>query len=201
MPHIHLVVYFNYSHLVITVGAEAVTILSSRISQINVQTRFMVDDDTWPPEQPTSFTPLLLIHHQGHRSPEQVTAMAKLTHAGNIHETLDTSKATKEIKEILFALEKSNEASFVLIEGAPGIGKTILLKEIAYRWGKKQLLQMFQLVLLLCLRDPSLQQIKSISDLLQLFYTGDDNAMKVVSACSEYLSKSGGKTLTLLLDG
>ena len=161
----------------------------------------MVDDDTWPPEKPTSFTPLLLIHHQGHRTPEQVTAMAELMHAGDIQKTLNTNKATKEIEEILFPLEKSEEASFVLIEGAPGIGKTILLKEIAYRWGKKQLLQNFELVLLICFRDPSLQQIKSVSNLLQLFYKGDDNATKVVSACSEYLSKCGGKNLTLLLDG
>ena len=46
-----------------------------------------------------------------------------------------------------------------------------------------------------------MQQIKSVSNLLQLFYKGDDNTTKVVSACSEYLSKSGGKNLTLLLDG
>ena len=161
----------------------------------------MVDDDTWPPEQPTNFTPLLLIHHQGNRTPAQVTAMAKLMHAGDIQKTFDTSKATKDIEEILFPLEKSEEASFVLIEGAPGIGKTILLKEIAYRWGNKQLLQKFELVLLICFRDPSLQQIKSVSKLLQLFYKGDDNATKVVSACSEYLSKCGGKNITLLLDG
>ena len=161
----------------------------------------MVDDDTWPPEQPTSFTPLLLIHHQGNRTPAQVTTMAKLMHAGDIQKTFDTSKATKDIEEILFPLEKSEEASFVLIEGAPGIGKTILLKEIAYRWGNKQLLQKFELVLLICFRDPSLQQIKSVSNLLQLFYKGEDNATKVVSACSEYLSKCGGKNITLLLDG
>ena len=161
----------------------------------------MVDDDTWPPEQPTSFTPLLLIHHQGHRTPMQVTAMAELMHAGDIQKMLNTSKATKEIEEILSPLEKSEEAFFVLIEGAPGIGKTILLKEIAYRWGNKYLLQKFELVLLICLRDPSLQQIKSVSNLLQLFYKGDDNATKVVSACSEYLSKCGGKNITLLLDG
>ena len=44
----------------------------------------MVDHDTWPPKQPTSFTPLLLIHHQGDHTPEQVTAMAELMHAGDI---------------------------------------------------------------------------------------------------------------------
>ena len=212
----------------VIVGAEAaVTILSNRVSQINVQTRFMVDDNTWPPGKLTCFTPLLLIHHQdGHCTPQQVTAMAELMYKGDIgkvasvtderstvehkidchekfHKMLDTSRssATKEIEEILALLEKSNESAFILIEGAPGIGKSVLLKEIAYKWAKEQLLKMFKLVILISLRDPSLQRINSVSDLLHLLYKGDENATQVVSACSEYLSKNGGKTLTLLLDG
>ena len=132
----------------------------------------MVDDNTWPPEQPTSFTPLLLIHSKGNRTPGEVTAMAKLMHAGDIskvalaasdhpavkhtrldcHEksqkVLDTSRATKEIEVILAPLVESKEASFILIEGAPGIGKSMLLKEVAYRWGKQELLLMYELVLL-----------------------------------------------------
>ena len=207
------------------VGAEAVAILSNRVRQINVQTRLMADDNTWPPEQPTSFTPLLLIHSKGNRTPGEVTAMAKLMHAGDIskvasatgdHPTvkrarldshgkyqkvLDTSKATKDIEVILAPLQKSKDVSFILIEGAPGIGKSMLLKEVAYRWGKQYLLQMYELVLLVCLRDPSLRQVKSVDDLLQLFYKRDKNATEIVSACSEYFSKNGGRTLVLLLDG
>ena len=90
---------------------------------------------------------------------------------------------------------------FILIEGAPGIGKSVLLKEIAYRWGKKQLLQKFELVLLVCLRDPYLQEVKSIDDLLQLFCMGDQNSTEIVSTCSQCLFANGGKSLILLLDG
>ena len=195
------------------IGAEAIAILSNRVRQVNVQARFMVDDDTWPPQQPTSFTPLLLIHHQGHNTPEQVSAMAKLMYAGNIgkvasvngdsqHKTIDVSKTTKVIAQILTPLERGEESSLILIEGAPGIGKSVLLKEIAYRWGDKQLLQNFALVLLVCLRDPTLQQVKSIDDLLQLFFCiGDKHAIEIVSACAQYLLANGGKSLTLLLDG
>ena len=183
------------------VGAEAVAILSNRVTQINVQTRFMVDDNTWPPEQPTNFTPLLLIHHQGHRTPKEAEATAKLMHTGSIDKISDTSKATKEIAEILAPLEKSKVSSFILIEGAPGIGKSVLLKEIAYRWASKHLLQNFDLVLLVCLRDPSLQKINSVDDLLQLFCRGDKNAPHIVSACAQHLFANGGKNLTLLLDG
>ena len=182
----------------------------------------MVDDNTWPPEQPTSFTPLLIIHRQGNRTREEVTAMAELMYSGNIsevamptdeqstvkHDTIGghekfhkTSRATKEIEEILAPLEKGKESAFILIEGAPGIGKTVLLKEIAYKWANKELLQKFEFVLLLYLRDPSLQQIKSVDDLLQLFCKGDKNATQIVNACAQYLFDNGGKTLTLLLDG
>ena len=188
----------------------------------------MVDDNTWPPGKLTCFTPLLLIHHQdGHCTPQQVTAMAELMYKGHIgkvasatperstvkkrkidgHEKfqklLDTSRssATKEIEEILAPLEKSNQSAFILIEGAPGIGKSVLLNEISYRWANKELLQKFELVLLICFRDPSLQQIVSVDDLLQLFCKGDKNATQIISACAQHLFANGGKTLTLLLDG
>ena len=46
--------------------------------------------------------------------------------------------------EILAPLEQSKDPQFVLIEGAPGMGKSILLKEIVYRWGNKQLLKRFK---------------------------------------------------------
>ena len=125
----------------------------------------MVDDDTWPPEQPTSFTPLLLIHRKGHRTTDEVETMAELMHGGDIekvamvtgkpsavkhtrvdgrekfHKMSDTNKATKEIEEILAPLENNTNSAFILIEGAPGIGKSVLLKEIAYKWGDKQLLK------------------------------------------------------------
>ena len=189
----------------------------------------MVDDNTWPPGKLTCFTPLLLIHHQGgYCTPQQVTAIAELMYKGDIGKIasvtgeestvkhkmdsqekirtiLDASRgssATKEIEEILTPLEKNNEsAAFILIEGAPGIGKSVLLKEIAYKSSKKQVLKNFELAILISLRDPSMQQIKSVSDLLHLFYKGDENTAQVVSACSKYMCENGGKTLTLLLDG
>ena len=206
--------------------AEAFAMLSNRVSQVNVQIRFMADKNTWPPEQSKTFTPLLLVHYQSYRTPEQVAVLAELMYAGNIDEVvlvagghpniklhpklkgdkkfqkiLDTSTPTKEIKEILTTLENNEEPCFVLIEGAPGVGKSVLLKEIAYRWGKTELLQKFKLVLLVCLRDPSLRQIKCVDDLFQLFYKGDKDAAEIVRSCSQYLSRTGGKSVTLLLDG
>ena len=49
-----------------------------------------------------------------------------------LQEVINTSKVTKEVAEILAPLETSSDPQFVLIKGAPGIGKSLLLKEIAY---------------------------------------------------------------------
>ena len=118
-----------------------------------------------------------------------------------LQEVLDTSKVTKEVAEILAPLERSDDPQFILIEGAPGIGKSLLLKHIAYRWGIQEILQKFKLVLLACLRDPAVQQMSLIDDLLQSFCRRDRRATETASACSDYLSENNGEDLALLLDG
>ena len=118
-----------------------------------------------------------------------------------LQEVLDTSKVTKEVAEILASLETSDDPQFILIEGAPGIGKSLLLKHIAYRWSIQQILQKFKLVLLICLRDPAVQQMSFIDDLLQSFCRRDRRATETASACNDYLSENNGEDLVLLFDG
>ena len=118
-----------------------------------------------------------------------------------LQEMLDTSKVTKEVAEILAPLETSDDPQFILIEGAPGIGKSLLLKHIAYRWGIQEILQKFKLVLLVCLRDPAVQQMSFIDDLLQSFCKRDKDASEVVSVCRKYFVNNNGEDLALLFDG
>ena len=192
------------------------------VSQSNVRERFNADEETWPPDQPKNFTPLTLIHHQGQHTTKQATAVAQLIQTGDIdeitslasnrsvpkhhhkpeplQEVLDSSTVTKELAEILAPLE-SKDPQFILIEGAPGIGKSILLKELACRWGNKQLLKTFKLLLLVSLRNPTVQQVASVSDLLQHFCMGNRRAVEIAAACHDYLSENGGKNLVFLFDG
>ena len=216
--------YVVFTLLTFIVGVEAVTILSERVREVNIQRQLKVDKEAWPPEAPKTFTPLVLIQHQGHRNLKQSTAMAEFVERGHIdkvvtttdvlpkhpkhlsrqplEEVLDTSKVTKEVAEILAPLETSDDPQFILIEGAPGIGKSLLLKHIAYRWSIQQILQKkFKLVLLICLRDPAVQQMSFIDDLLQSFCRRDRRATETASACSDYLSESNGEDLALLFDG
>ena len=184
------------------------------VSQSNVRERFNPDEETWPPDQPKKFTPLVLIHHQGQHSKKQATNTSlasnqsvptnrsKLDSHEPLQEDLGGSTVTKELTEILAPLEQCEEPQFILIEGAPGIGKSILLKEIAYRWGNKQLLKTFKLVLLVPLRDPTVQQASFIKDLLQLFCKREDTrAAQIAYAYSNYLADNDGKDLAFLFDG
>ena len=133
-----------------SVGAKAVSVLSERVNQITIQTRFAVEEDAWPPKQPKQFTPLLFIHHQGQHTIKHSTALAQLQSVGDLtstdgvpkchqldssheslREVLDTSKMTKQLVDILAPLEQDNNPQFILVEGLPGIGKSILLQEIS----------------------------------------------------------------------
>jgi len=125
----------------------------------------------------------------------------KLDSHQSLQEVFDTSKITKELSEILAPLETSNDPQFILIKGAPGIGKSFLLKEIAYRWGKKEILSNFKLVLLVCLRDPTVQEMLWIDDLFHLFCKRDKEGAKIASACSKYFLDNNGEGLAFLFDG
>ncbi|XP_065920395.1 protein NLRC5-like isoform X2 [Dysidea avara] len=200
-------------------GVEAVSTLSNRVAMLNAQAQQSVDEETWPPDQPKNFIPLVLIHHQEQRTQEQYAEMSRLIQKGvidsvvgsqsasksdnqdTIQHVVNTSVVTKKVADILTPLEKGDNQKLILIEGAPGIGKSVLLKHIAIAWGNKMLLCMFKLVLLICLRDPSIQQVTSIRDLLQLFCKGDTKAAELSTLCSDYLLANGGKDVTFLFDG
>ena len=191
----------------------------------------MLDENMWPPEQPKGFSPLLLLQYQHQKSPEEDTALNKWIQAGNIdtipsivekhhlelkgakgtdikagyHKSLqkffDSSTFTKEVTTILLPFDTSDEPCFILIEGPPGIGKSLLLKEIAYKWAEKQVLKTFKLVLLVCLRYPVFHDAKSVSDLILCFCEGDLKATEISTECSDYFFQNNGKDLLFLFDG
>ena len=85
----------------------------------------------------------------------------------------------------------------MLIEGAPGFGKTVLLKQIAYEWAQGKLLVNSLLIFLVLLRDPNVQKISSIDEFMYYCY-GVSETSKV---CAGYIFKTRGKNVTFLLDG
>ena len=200
--------------------------LSGNVKAVYKATRFSVANDTWPPEVPKEYTPLVLLHHEDERTIKDVTTITEALHKGAISDVVSAtsnkpiakrpwlhshdklgdavkaSKATSDISEILAPLKLNDKAQTILIEGAPGIGKTILLKHIAYSWAEQGILQKYELLLLVYLRDPIVQKMSTAEQLFQyLCKPFGSNATKISITCSEYFLENNGKTLTLLLDG
>ena len=122
---------------------------------------------------------------------------------------LGYSRVTKNINDI-FAADPADltetGTSFtaapkrILIEGAPGIGKTVIAKEIAYCWATNEILPEIKIVFLLYLRDPQLQKIISTKQLVEYMSMGciDDHQITVTS---KYLMNENGQQLCIVMDG
>ena len=75
-------------------------------------------------------------------------------------------KIPVELRDI-FTLD-SNKRKVILIEGAPGSGKTTLFWHICQRWSAPEeiLFPEFGLILLVKLRDPEVQKAKHLAEIL-----------------------------------
>ena len=109
---------------------------------------------------------------------------------------------TNKISDI-FRPFKSNNGStttpnFILIEGAPGMGKTTLCKEIAYQWAQGCLLKDTELLLLIYLRHPAILNIHHLQDLVHYFYNFDKGESKMSKRCAKILNN---RDLTIVCDG
>ena len=154
----------------------------------------------WPPNQPSSFVNLALIHYQNRRTQEEIIEISKRCKAGASHiDELAAShfNVTKDIQAMFMPeLEYSNKLpQRIIIEGAPGIGKTVLAKEIVYQWANGKVLQNYELVFLLYLRDPVLHKLKSIDDIFKLFISEDTEDL------IRYVKKCNGKNIAFVIDG
>ena len=143
------------------------------------------------------------MRQEGRRSKKETEVMAAATSKGGIEEYLSTttSKTTKDLQEVFSHLEQqpsdSQHQRSILVEGSPGVGKSILLKHIAYLWANGELLTNTHFLFLLHLRDPSVRQLDSLQSLVRHFYHYDKQAEQVTSC----VAQDGGKSVTILLDG
>ena len=116
----------------------------------------------------------------------------------------DKIKVIKDINEI-FEVDveatstiNNKEPKRILIEGAPGIGKTVLAHHIALCWAKKEVLPEIDVLFILFLRDPKLQNIKSHEELIQYISMGyhSDETLKNFTKELE-----NAKRICFVLDG
>ena len=176
--------------------------------------RFSVEGDDWPPYQPKHYTTLTLIHYKEKYTSKKVISFSKelaskgrlikqrevhsnLTQHNDECETRQHSNTMKNISELFASSDTEHSANILLIEGAPGIGKTILSKEIAYQWANNNLLQYRKLLFLVYLRNVDSSKLNSVDTFVQHVLKSKEAA----AGFGKYLTENNGKDLTVVLDG
>ena len=112
---------------------------------------------------------------------------------GNIDD-INKSKRAMDINQIA-QLPDGSQLKCILVEGAPGVGKSTFAWKLCHKWGKGKLLQQYQLVVLLRLRDKSVRAAKNISDLFQY------HDHQIQQATVAEIKHTGGKGVLLLFEG
>ena len=91
--------------------------------------------------------------------------------------------------------EDQSVAQHILVEGSPGIGKTMFSWELCRQWAEGKMLQDRDIVLMLQLRSKSVREAKSLSD---LFHHSNDSIKQDVL---EHLTSVDGRGVFLVLEG
>ena len=149
-----------------------------------------IDRYKWPPSPSTAYVKLALVKKEK-VSRGEADHFTRLTLQGHIDQIL---KAKQPIA--MESILKGNDVHFVLVEGAPGIGKSTFVWELCRQWQTLESLKRFSLVVLLRLREEGVQRATAISD---LFSCLDEPSLG--SCVGEEVGKQKGEGVLLVFDG
>ena len=165
--------------------------LSNTFREVYIRKRFQPQEDQWPPDHPKVFVNVALIHFKGEQTQQEFIEIS-------MHEDFVSHSCYARVSKRISDIFRSPK-HLILIEGAPGIGKTVLAKEIAYRWANEEILDGKKLFLLF-IRDPDLHSVKSINDLV--YYLGDNYLSdSEVKLAADRLKKIKGSNVVFVIDG
>ena len=151
---------------------------------------------TWLPSPTETIIKLAIIKKERIQRGKINDEIIKKAIRGQVDDIL-TRNSPIELEDIFSNIKGKRKV--VLIDGAPGSGKTTLTVYICQKWSRGEMFQDFSIVILVQLRDPAVQNAKSIADLLPCPSSGD---VSVRSVAEEIMStKHYGKGILWILDG
>ena len=149
----------------------------------------------WPPTPSKVYINLMCIDRKkvGHKN-EYDEVTKTMVQRGDV-DVVHGKKWPIDFNEIAAGVPDKGQERVVLVEGAPGVGKSTFAWEYCRRWEKGEIAQQYQLVLLLRLRDERMSKAKTLRDLIT--YDSED----VRQAVSDDLERSHGSKTLILLEG
>ena len=148
---------------------------------------------TWPPSPSKIFVNLAVINREEISTEELHKFMLATLNKGV--DTILETKAPVEIEQLLDTKPGIKQQCVILVEGAPGVGKTTLSWEICQRWSEGKLFRQYSLILLLRLRDHSVQTAETIKDLVLYPYE------ERLDTITQHLKDTNGQNTLILLEG
>ena len=157
----------------------------------------------WPPYQPRHYTSLALIHHKDKCTDTAIISTAEKL-AGK--RSLSSSKmpkvhSSKNVSDIFVSVTADDgytiNPCIILIEGAPGMGKTVLAEEIAFQWASHKLLTTKKFLFLVLLRQCNFDKIVTIENFVQFVVKSSEKT----PCLTKYLQHTEGKDLAIVFDG
>ena len=147
-------------------------------------------ENKWPPTPSREYVTLSVV------GKNQACRDEYVGHAlqGNIKEAVRDRKYIS-IEEILEVDEKGRKPKLVLMEGAPGIGKSTLSWELCRKWEEFPCMKLYSLVVLLRLRE---EQVQRVTDVSQLFSSYESRNKETLV---EEVSENQGNGVLFILDG
>jgi hypothetical protein len=166
----------------------------------------VVPDNKWPPSPSTRYINLACIDKQSVNRHE-ADKFTKSTIQGNIddiyHKKIQifmeqvacTELKQEKCKDSLAIEVKKVFPRIVLVEGAPGVGKTTFAWELCRRWAQGELLQDYSLVVLLRMRDCTASKATELVDLFP--YPQKSFSQSLI----DEILMINGKEVLILLEG
>ena len=147
----------------------------------------------WPPTPSKIFINLAYIDRKGRGLKNEYDKITEaMVRDGNV-DVIQGKKWYIDFNQIANGLPATLLETVILVEGAPGVGKSTFAWEFCRRWERGEIAQQYQLVLLLRLRDDRMSRAKSLNDLI---YHSSDTVCQAVR--SELESACGYGTLIIL---
>ena len=117
----------------------------------------------WPPVPTTKVIKLAMIKKEKIQRGRIDDEFVRMSITGKVDDILH-SKTPVDLDNIFSDSEDGRKV--ILIEGAPGSGKSTLSLHICQEWAKGEIFQQYDVVILVKLRDPHVQKAITISDLV-----------------------------------